>query len=327
MVMLRNLFRAAMPCLGAALAACDASAHDSHAPHAGDASSRGVAARALADVVTVPTHARPDLVENSAAVMSQQFAGVLYTLNDSGNEPLLFALDTLGRDRGVWRISGAANVDWEAASIGPCRDDARPRCVYIGDVGDNSSLRHSHVIYRVTEPVPRDSTFTGALAPDSVVYSYRDLRPDVEAMFVAPNGDIFLITKRPMRVRSSGLRPALVFRLPASAWHDGVPVVLDIADSLSIVPGSQPLRTITDASLAPDGKHLAVRTYSELYIYVTDSATGRVDRTRAPSVCDVTSLGEPQGEGVTWGRGDGRFVFSSEGRDVPLHIASCPLPR
>ena len=303
--------------------ACD---EDAPASRASDGSLQTAVAAALTDITTVSTHARPDLVENSAAVMSRQFPGVLYTVNDSGNEPLLYALDTLGTDRGAWHVTGAANVDWEAASIGPCRGDARPRCLYIGDVGDNQGFHAAHVIYRVAEPAPRDSKFTGSLAPDSVVYSYPRIRPDVEAMYVAPNGDTFLITKRPMRARRKGLRPALVFRIPAAAWNVHDRIVVDLVDSLSIVPGSQPLRVITDASLSPDGKHLAVRTYGELYVYSTDSVTGRVSHAASPSICDVTSLGERQGEGVSWARPDGRFVFSSEGRGAPLHLASCALP-
>lgn len=324
MVILKNLFRGVSMCLACALAGCD---EDAQASRTSDDAPRAIAAAALTDMKTVPTRVRPDLVENSAAVMSRQFSGVLYTVNDSGNEPLLYALDTLGNDRGAWHVAGAANVDWEAASIGPCRDDPRPRCLYIGDVGDNEGFHSSHVIYRVTEPQPRDSVFTGALPPDSVVYSYPGIRPDVEAMYVAPNGDTFLITKRPMRARRRGLRPALVFRIPAAAWSGQDKIVVDLVDSVSIVPGSQPLRTITDASLSADGKHLAVRTYGELYVYATDSATGRVLHSAAPSVCDVTSLAERQGEGVTWARPDGRFVFSSEGRGAPLHLANCALPR
>jgi len=280
----------------------------------------------LRDIVTVPTRARPDLVENSAAVMSAQYPGVLYTVNDSGNEPLLFALDTTGADRGVWRIAGATNVDWEAASIGRCANDARPRCVYIGDVGDNESFHSSRTIYRVAEAEPRDSSFTGALSPDSVSYTYPDGKHDVEAMYVAPNGDTFLITKRPERARTLHLRPALVYRLPASVWTQRNRVVAERVDSLPIVPGSTPLRTITDASLSFDAKHLAVRTYGELYIFATDSLTGRVNHAVGASVCDIAPLGEPQGEGVSWARNDGRFVFSSEGHGVPLHIANCPLP-
>jgi len=251
---------------------------------------------------------------------------VMYTVNDSGNEPLLFALDTTGVDRGVWRVVGARDIDWEAASIGPCKSDPRPRCIYIGDVGDNLATHPSRVIYRVVEPAPRDSSFNGSITPDSVSYTYPDRAHDVEAMYVAPNGDIYLITKRALRSATGSLRPALLFRTPAAAWNQSSRIVAELADSLPIVPGSAPMRTITDASLSPDGRHLAVRTYGELYIFATDSASARVDHAIAPAVCDVVMLGERQGEGVAWLSNDGRFVFSSEGRTSPLHLANCPLP-
>ena len=42
-----------------------------------------------------------------------------------------------------------------------------------------------------------------------------------------------------------------------------------LVDSLPIVPGSAPLRLITDAALSPDAKHLAVRTYAQLFVFAT----------------------------------------------------------
>src|SRR5262249_18416158 len=71
-------------------------------------------------IPTVPLHARPELLENSVAVMSRSQPGVFYSMNDSDNEPLVFALDTTGQDRGLWRVTNATNIDWESASLGPC---------------------------------------------------------------------------------------------------------------------------------------------------------------------------------------------------------------
>jgi hypothetical protein len=279
------------------------------------------------NVVTVNLRTRRDLVENSAAAMSAGQPGVLFTINDSGNEAVLFALDTTGADRGAWRVDGSRNVDWEAAAIGPCAADPRPRCVYIGDTGDNTGSNAPRAIYRVDEPPAKDSAFTGSITAQKLSYSYSEARHDVEAMYVAPNGDIFLITKRPLRTFRRGLRPALIFRIPAAAWNEKGAVIAQLDDSLPIVPGSAPLRTITDASLAPDGRHLAVRTYTQVYIFATDLLTARVNHTIAPAVCNIVTLGEPQGEGVTWASSTGRLVFSSEGHGAPLHIATCPLPK
>ena len=67
--------------------------------------------------------------------------GIIFGLNDSGHEPLLFAFDSTGRSRGVWRVNGARNLDWEAAASGPCEAGSDRRCLYIGDVGDNEARK------------------------------------------------------------------------------------------------------------------------------------------------------------------------------------------
>ena len=279
------------------------------------------------EISTVNVRSRRDLVENSAAAMSATQPGVLFTINDSGNEAILYAVDTTGRDRGTWRVDGSTDVDWEATAIGPCARDPLPKCVYIGDVGDNDAAHPTRTIYRVAEPTAMDSSFSGEVKAERITYSYSDRKHDVEAMYVAPNGDMYLITKRALRGFARALRPALVFRIPANSWDSKTPVVSQLVDSLSVVPGSALLRTITDASLARDGRHLAVRTYSQVFIYATDSLTARVNHAVPAAVCNIVALGEAQGEGITWAKSDGRLVFSSEGHDAPLHLANCPLPR
>lgn len=276
------------------------------------------------NVSAVPLRARRELVENSAAAMSTRQPGVLFTINDSGNDALLFAIDTTGADRGVWRVLGATNVDWEAASMGPCAGDNVTSCVYIGDTGDNVGTHASRAIYRFPEPTTIDGT--GTVRAEALRFTYPDQRHDVEAMYVAPNGDVVLITKRPIATAAGQYRSALVFRVPASAWGANGVVVAQLADSLPIVPGSLPLRLITDASLAPDAKHLAVRTYAQVYVFATDSVTGAVNHGVPASICDIVPLGERQGEGVTWANARGRLVFTSEGRRAPINLGECPVP-
>src|SRR5690242_7251245 len=156
-----------------------------------------------AQPLRIEVQARPELVENSAATLSHTQPGIVFTVNDSGNEPLLFALDSTGADRGVWRVQGATNVDWEAASVGPCSlgttvdSTMAPReCVYIGDVGDNQAKRKSRVIYQVVEPTAQPAGFNGSVEAKALRYRYSDGPHDVEAMYVAPNGDTYLLTKR-----------------------------------------------------------------------------------------------------------------------------------
>jgi hypothetical protein len=278
------------------------------------------------DVHVVTMHAHADLVENSAAVMSARQRGVVFTINDSGNDAVLFAFDTTGANRGSWRVEGATNVDWESASLGPCVASVldTEKCIYIGDTGDNQA-RHPHrTIYRVAEP--RADSASGSVTAEKISYTYADGPHDVEAMYVATNGDVLLLTKRGLADASGRLRPSLVFRLSAAAWGAKSRAVAELVDSLPIVPGSAPLREITDASLSPDARHLAVRTYTQVFIFVVDSLTGRVAHSVAPAICNIVTLGERQGEGITWADNRGRLVFTSEGRTAPLYLATCPLP-
>ena len=270
-----------------------------------------------------------DLVENSAAAMSMTQPGIFFTINDSGNDPLLFALDTAGRDRGVWRVTNASNVDWEAASVGPCDAGAAAWCVYIGDVGDNEAHHRSRKIYRVTEPRAKEprTAHRDSLDAERLTFEYSNGPQDVEAMYVARNADVFLIAKRPRFDAARKPLPALVYRIPAKAWQEKGRVVAELVDSLPIAPGSAPFRVITDAALSADAKHLAVRTYMQLYVFATDSSTGRLNHDIAPAICNLLEVDEVQGEGVTWADNRGRFVFTTEGRRAPIALADCPLPR
>ena len=291
------------------------------------------------NVIRIDARARKELTENSGTTLSLAQPGVLFAINDSGNEPLLFALDTTGAERGVWRIAGARNSDWEAVSVGPC--GARPTdaadttastrtgpdgCVYIGDVGDNSAKHSTRIIYRVAEPMAQQPGFIGDLRADRLRFRYPDHPHDVEAMYIAPNGDAYLITKRRLVSAGNRLRPALVFRVAAAAWSRDT-AVAELVDSLPIVPGSAPNRQITDASLSPDGRRLLVRTYTQVYVFVTDSATGRVRGAIPPSVCNIASLGRSQGEGITWFGRSGKLLLTNEGRQSPMFAIDCPMPR
>ena len=203
----------------------------------------------------------------------------------------------------------------------------RGSCLFIGDTGDNDRKRAVRTIYRVREPLAADSGHTGRVRAARADFRYPDGRHDVEAMYVSADGTVHLITKRPLRDARRALRPALVFTLPASAWSSPDTTVAQLADSLPIVPGSARLRLITDASLSRDGRLLAVRTYGQVFVFATDTSTGRVRHELRAAVCDVSSLDERTGEGISWLPGSTDLVLTREGRRSPLSVVRCPLPR
>jgi hypothetical protein len=255
--------------------------------------------------------------------------GVIFGVNDSGNGPFLFAFDSTGSARAVWEIVGAQNRDWEAAASGPCSPSGADSCLYVGDVGDNDARKPRSTLYRFAEPsVP-------GLPADSVVpirdvsrvdFRYPDHPHDVEAMYVSRDGSVFLITKRRLLDTQRRLRPALVFRLPPTAWDSSHVVTAMLVDSLPIVPGESPGRLVSDAALSPDGRLLAVRTYADVFVFAMNPTTGLPEPGIAPRSCFIAGLREPQGEGIAWWWDRRRLVLTSEGRNAPLYVVTCALP-
>jgi len=139
--------------------------------------------------------ASPRMQESSGVAVSRTHAGVLWTHNDSGDGPYLYATNLSGADRGLLRVPGADAVDWEDIALGPCPTRAGT-CVYVADTGDNDEKRASVTLYAVPEPAlprsPRDTTATPAV----LRLQYPDGPHDVEATFVSfRDGAVYLVTK------------------------------------------------------------------------------------------------------------------------------------
>ena len=92
--------------------------------------------------------------ESSGLVASRVNPGIYWTHNDSGDGPFIYAFDQTGRSRGIVRVAGANNRDWEDISVGP-GPQTGTSYLYIGDIGDNDFIRREVVLYRIPEPLYR----------------------------------------------------------------------------------------------------------------------------------------------------------------------------
>lgn len=253
--------------------------------------------------------ADPDLTESSAVVVSRAHPGVLWTLNDSGHAPDLFATDTLGRARGRVPVA-ARNVDWEALAPGPCPSGT---CLYIGDTGDNAERRETVAIYRLPEPDPREQAVRRTR---SLVFRYPDGAHDAEAMLITPDTAVWIITKG----RSGGVR---VYRLGPEAWGREGTATAALVQTLPIPTEEGVRELVTDAALSPDGRHVVIRTYATLYFLTWEGDRLLPEVPRPP--CRVWGM-ETQGEGVAWLDGS-RLVLTSErgvlGGGGSVYIVQC----
>lgn len=279
---------------------------------AGEGESSAASAGEACRIEQRPTDLPPVLRESSGLAASRRHAGVLWSHNDSGGEPVVVALRRDGTVLGATRVAGARVRDWEDAALGPC-----PRggdCLYLADTGDNNERRSDAALYRVPEPAPGARSTAPA---ERLPLRFPDRPRDVEALFVLPDGGIFLVTKG----RSD---PAAVWRYPGPP-RAGAAAVLERVAALS--PEKLPvLQQVTGAAASADGEWVAVRSYSTLAFHrAAELVRGEV---RPRALVDLTPLYEAQGEAVALAA-DGRVVLTSEGRGqrVPaaVSVLACNL--
>lgn len=233
--------------------------------------------------------------ESSGIAVSRTHPGVLWTHDDSGGPATLFAVDSTGRLLGQVRVTGARNKDWEDIARGPCASGGE--CLYVADTGDNDRDRKDVEVYRVPEPAP---TAPATAPAEKIVLRYPGGARDAEALFVLPNGDLFLVTK-------GRKDPVEVYRAKAPLRTDAPNPLVSVA---VLNPGKAArLDMVTGADATPNGRWVVIRTYTALHVFSTADllrgGTPESDRV------DLVPLGEPQGEAVAI-RDDGTVFLTSE---------------
>ncbi|HEV2734240.1 MAG TPA: hypothetical protein VGV85_05345 [Longimicrobiaceae bacterium] len=269
------------------------------------------AATTTCQVVESSIRLPEDVAESSGLAESRVRPGVFWTHNDSGGDPVLYAVNAAGQLLGTVRVTGAENKDWEDVAVGPCPGGS---CLYIGDTGDNNGKRKDVEVYRVPEPLP---TATATAPAQRFKLRYPQQSRDSEAMFVLPDGTLYLITK-------GRQHPVELFRAAAPLRAGATSVLQRVSGLSTSEPGR--IDQVTGAAATPDGRRVAVRTYTGLYVFRTaDLLSG--DQPAAERV-DLAPLDEPQGEAVEI-RDDGTVFLTSEspGKGDPALMAqlSCSV--
>jgi len=281
----------------------------------------------------------PRLVESSGVAVSRAYPDVLWTHNDSGDGAYLYATDLRGTDRGALLVPGAQAIDWEDLSLGPCpvAFPLQPRspksiastCIYLADTGDNLEFRPFVTIYAVPEPAPpeRASDTSGTTrAPAVLRLRYPDGPHDVEAVYVSPRDTaVYFVSKG--ATRGSAIR---VYRVDRRAWRTPDTtsdiVVATLVQTLDIRPSSEAGRVVTAGAIRPDGRLVAIRTYTEIYLFYS-GVGGRLLPAR-DRPCNIAGL-EIGGEAIDF-LDDSTFVLTSEAgshRPGTIDTVKCALSR
>lgn len=227
---------------------------------------------------------------------------LLYTHNDSGGEPSVFALDTQGRFLAEIVIEGAKNRDWEdiATAIDP--EDGKAY-IYIGEIGDNGSRHPSVKVYRALEPtITKADSIYHVSDVQTYTIAYEDGPRDAEALFIEPGtGDIYIISKREERV---GIYQV---SYPQST------IEVNTAKKL----GTMNMSWVTAADISPDGRYILVKNYPGIRRYKKGGRRSVVKALTGKGKSLPYSL-EPQGEAVCFdSKGKGYFTLSEASGEAP----------
>nr|ARK10800.1 hypothetical protein A6C57_10955 [Fibrella sp. ES10-3-2-2] len=232
-------------------------------------------------------------VVNESSGLARRTPSTVWTHNDGGGRPTLYAVSLAGSSSGTLLDSLALptlqNVDWEdiAQQDSSARGAAR---LFVADLGNNFNTRRDLAIHIVDpDRVKLPETIRLRYA-DQTDFPPRKRNFDCEAVFYRSDS-LFLLSKN-----RSG-HSVRLYGVPARAGN----YVLAPLDSVFVKS------MVTGAATSPDGKTLAVLTYGKvLFFNLAEQAATRLNR---PTGC--LRLPRGQAEGIAF-LTDTELVISNE---------------
>ena len=227
----------------------------------------------------------PRITESSGLAASQQHPGIVYTVNDSGDDSRVFAVDIASGK--VVGVTSVTNADWEDAEAMALWGGK----VWVADVGNNSMARTDRALSVFDEPGPGNHRVEATRYPlDFKVEG--DTPVDIEAMSIVPGRIDFYNKGWPV-----GYAFPLVGELKT-----------DEPNVLKPVGRTSPAYT-TDATATPDGRYVLVR--GPVSVDVHDAKTWALVHAEVIPALNV-------GETITVESSGRSYLIGSEGSDSPL---------
>ena len=282
----------------------------------------GAAAPARADSGTSPSPAAPSpsapaaaggvrtlcrltdqrLPELSGLVVSDDR---MLAMNDGGDKLTVYALDTGCR---VIAVRGADVDPYDPEDLAVGADGT----VWFADTGDNRAERATVALLAMR---PNGSTGVYRM-------TYPDGPHDAESLLLAPDGTPYVVTKEVLG--ASG-----VYR-PAAPLADGATVPLRRTGGVTFTPTGTPGGPVgevgqllaTGGAVSRDGRFLALRTYTDAYVWPLTGSDVPAALTRTPMRIALPAA--PQGEAVSF-TADGRSLVVA-GEVLPGDVTVVPLP-
>ena len=257
-------------------------------------------------------------ISESSGLATASEGDLVYTHNDSGDEARVFAVGPDGVTRTTYVLPGLAPRDWEDMARGP--DEQGRSSLWLGDIGDNRAARDNGLlVHRVLEPAPTDAEEVTTPAPTSFRLRYPDRPGDAETLLVHPRtGRLYVVTK-PL----SGAARVYAAPTPLAADRPNVlELVADVSTRTTGTPGGPGIgglanRLVTAGDIAPDGRRVALRTYTDLYEWTVSGDDVAAAFDGEPTVTPLPST--QQGEGLAYAPDGASVLVSTEGAGSEVH--------
>ncbi len=190
----------------------------------------------------------------------------IWSMNDGGNEPMLYQVDTIGNVLKTVRVTNQANIDWEEICL-----DAQGN-LYIGDFGNNFHMRRDLAIYKVLNFNNLGNNITAS----RIGFKYEDqieFPPslpkwyfDAEAM-LAFSDSIYIFTK------DFNTKPYIgATRIYAIPNREGN----HVAKLVHVLPTDASWKfygAVTGAAISPDKKKVVLLAYGRLFVFSNFNGT------------------------------------------------------
>lgn len=241
---------------------------------------------------TVAFVLRDQRIVESSGLTRDTAADLYWTINDSGDVGVAYAVTATGAMEGTLRYL-AKPVDVEAIAMLKNR-------LYIADIGDNRRSREFVTVFAFDNPQPRDQV-SEYQAYD---FSYPDGPHDAETLLVDRAGRLSIVTKD----AKGG-----VYQAPRQPSRRGVNTLKRVADAPAFV---------TDGVILPGGTQIALRTYVSVIV---------VSAKDYSLVAQAPTPVQPQGESLAVSLDGDSLLVGSEGKrskvftmDIPARVEDVP---
>ncbi len=229
------------------------------------------------------------LAEASGLAMSAQDHNLLWSHNDSGDMNRLFLFDKQGNHKGVFRVLGSGNRDWEdmACGAGPEQDQ---HYLYVADIGDNQRRWSEVYLYRLPEPdvnqADPEAQWVDVQAEDVDRFpvKYPDGARDAETLLLDPwSLDLYVVSKSDF--------PARIYRLAYPYEHQ--------EERTFELYGTIPVTLLTGGDISPDGKTIVMKTKERIWKWTREEGESLRDALMREPI-RIPYLPEPQGEAIAF---------------------------